>query len=235
MKKQTALSLAINAVLAGSLLMGATAAMAYQPGDFIVRAGAAKVDPNDDSDALSVNGNPGVFPGSEAEVDDDTQLGITFTYMITEHLGLGLLAATPFEHDLKADLGNGTKVDAGSAKHLPPTLTLQYFPMAANSKFQPYVGAGINYTNFFQEDVSSELEAAYGNASLELDDSWGFALQVGMDYQIDEHWLVNASIWYLDIETDAKFKFDGSKGVNTIKTDVDVDPLVYMIGIGYKF
>ncbi|MEZ5528588.1 MAG: OmpW family outer membrane protein [Porticoccaceae bacterium] len=233
MKKQTALSLAINAVLAGSLLMGATAAMAYQPGDFIVRAGAALVDPNDDSDALALNGNPAQWPGSEAEVDDDTQLGITFTYMINEHWGVGLLAATPFEHDIEADLGNGTKLDAGSTKHLPPTLTLQYFPMAADSKFQPYVGAGINYTNFFQEDVDSELETALGgHASMELDDSWGVAFQVGMDYMLDEHWLINASIWYLDIDTDAKIK---SVSGNVVKTDVDIDPMVYMVGIGYKF
>jgi len=232
MKKQKALSLAINAVLAGSLLMGATATMAYQPGDFIVRAGAANVDPNDDSDALALNGNAATWPGSEAEVDDDTQLGITLTYMIKEHWGIGLLAATPFDHDIKADLGNGTKLDAGSTKHLPPTVTLQYFPMAADSKFQPYIGAGINYTNFFDEDVDSELEGVLGHGSLELDDSWGYAFQIGADYQINEHWLVNASIWYLDIDTDAKFKFDSG---DVIKADVDIDPMVYMVGVGYKF
>lgn len=232
MKKQKALSLTINAVLAGTLLMGATAAMAYQPGDFIVRAGAANVDPNDDSDALALNGNAATWPGSEAEVDDDTQLGITLTYMIKEHWGIGLLAATPFDHDIKADLGNGTKLDAGSTKHLPPTVTLQYFPMAADSKFQPYIGAGINYTNFFDEDVDSELEGVLGHGSLELDDSWGYAFQIGADYQINEHWLVNASIWYLDIDTDAKFKFDSG---DVIKADVDIDPMVYMVGVGYKF
>lgn len=232
MKKQTALSLAINAVLAGSLMMGATAAMAYEPGDFIVRAGAANVDPNEDSNALSLNGNPGTWPGSEAEVDDDTQLGITFTYMFKEHWGVGLLAATPFDHDIEADLGNGTKLDAGSTKHLPPTLTLQYFPMDADSRFQPYVGAGINYTNFFQEDVDSELESIFGHGELDLDDSWGYAFQAGVDYMINDRWLLNASIWYLDIDTEAKFKFDGG---DVIESDVDIDPMVYMIGIGYKF
>ncbi|TNE93081.1 OmpW/AlkL family protein [Porticoccus sp.] len=231
MKKQKALSLAINTVLAGSLLMGATAAMAYEPGDFIVRAGAANVDPNDDSDALKLDG--ATLPGTEVEVDDDTQLGITFTYMLTDHLGLGLLAATPFEHDIKADLtGIGAgKVDAGSTKHLPPTLTLQYFPMASDSKFQPYIGAGINYTNFFDEEVDSELETLLGHGSMELDASWGLAFQAGMDYMINEHWLINASVWYLDIDTDAKI--DTAAGV--VKTEVDIDPWVYMIGVGYKF
>ncbi len=229
MEKKKALSLAINTVLAGSLLLGTAAATAYEPGDIIVRAGAANVDPNDDSSKLKLKGT--ALPGSGAEVEDDTQLGLTLTYMLTDHLGVGLLAATPFEHDLKADLGAST-VDAGSAKQLPPTVTLQYFPMNAASKFQPYVGVGVNYTKFFDEDIDGELESVLGKGDLELDDSWGLAGQIGVDYAINEHWLLNASIWYIDLQTDAKFKFDSG---NVVKADVDVDPWVYMIGVGYKF
>lgn len=231
MENKKALTLAINTVLAGGLLLGAVGATAHEAGDFIVRAGAAQVDPNDDSDALAVNGV--VLPGTEAEVDDDTQLGLTFTYMLTNHIGIELLAATPFDHDLEADLG-GLKVDAGSAKHLPPTVSLQYFPMDSASKFQPYVGVGVNYTKFFDEDVDSELEATLGltGGDLEIDDSWGWSAQVGFDYEIDEHWLINASIWYIDLETEAKFKFDQPV---VIETDVDIDPMVYMIAVGYKF
>jgi outer membrane protein len=231
MEKKRALTLAFNTVLAGGLLLGAAGVTAHEAGDFIVRAGAAQVDPNDDSDALALNGT--VLAGTEAEVDDDTQLGITFTYMLTNHIGVGLLAATPFDHDLEADLG-AVKVDAGSAKHLPPTLTLQYYPMESTSKFQPYMGIGVNYTAFFDEEVDSELEAALAETGgdLDLDDSLGWSAQIGFDYEIDEHWLINASIWYLDIDTDAEFKFDGG---TVVKADVDIDPLVYMIGIGYKF
>jgi outer membrane protein len=232
MEKKNVLSLAISIVLAGSLLLSAASVTAYEAGDFIVRAGAANVDPNDDSDALELNGAP--LAGTEAEVDDDTQLGLTFTYMLTDHIGVGLLAATPFEHDLKADMGGGVKYDAGSAKQLPPTVTLQYFPMDGASKFQPYVGVGVNYTKFFDEDVDSELENALAltGGDLELDDSWGWAAQAGFDYAIDEHWLLNASVWYIDLQTDTKFKFDQPV---VIEADVDVDPWVYMIGIGYKF
>ena len=234
MEKNKALSLAINAVLAGGLVMGAASVSAHEAGDFIVRVGAAQVDPNDDSDALTLNG--AVLAGTEAEVDDDTQLGLTFTYMVTNHIGVGLLAATPFDHDLEADLTGLSlgKVDAGSTKHLPPTVTLQYFPMDSTSKFQPYVGVGINYTTFFDEDVDGELESTLGltGGDLEVDASWGWSAQVGFDYEIDEHWVVNASVWYIDLQTDAKFKFDQPV---VIKADVDIDPLVYMVGIGYKF
>ena len=69
--------------------------------------------------------------------------------------------------------------------------------MEASSAFQPYVGIGVNYTAFFDEGVSSDLEAAFGSGDLELDDSIGLAAQVGFDYAIDEHWLLNASVWYI--------------------------------------
>jgi outer membrane protein len=230
MEKKKALSLAISTVLAGSLLLGAASVTAYEAGDFVLRAGAAKVDPDSDSSELKLNG--AALPGSKARVEDDTQLGITFTYMVTDHVGVGLLAATPFDHDITADLGDGNKFDAGSTKHLPPTVTLQYFPLDSASKFQPYVGVGVNYTAFFDEDVDRDLETIIGSkGDLELDDSLGWSGQIGFDYAIDEHWLLNASVWYIDLETDAKFKFDNGA---VVKSDVDIDPWVYMIGVGYK-
>lgn len=233
MENKRALTLAMNSVLAAGLLFGAASVTAHEAGDFIVRAGAAHVDPNDDSDLIHHSGL-GNVAGSEAEVDDDTQLGLTFTYMLTNHWGVELLAATPFDHDIEADLGGLGKYDAGSTKHLPPTLSLQYYPMDSASKFQPYVGLGVNYTKFFDEDVDSELEGALAETGgdLELDDSLGWAAQIGFDYEIDDHWLINAAVWYIDLETDAEFKFDSG---TRVKTDVDIDPLVYMISIGYKF
>ncbi len=205
-----------------------SSAQAYEAGDLILRAGVASVQPDEDSSALELNGTS--LTGTSAGVDNSEQLGLTLTYMLAPNVGIGVLAATPFEHDIKA---KGLGVDAGEAKQLPPTITLQYFPMAASSAFQPYLGIGINYTIFFSENVDGELEGALGTrGDLELDDSFGIAGQVGFDYALNEHWLVNASVWYLDIDTDATFKFDDG---TRVKADVDVDPWVYMIGLGYRF
>ena len=218
-----------SVLLAGLASVALTVpAMAYEAGDIIVRAGVASVQPDEDSGNLELEG-VGKLPGTGAGVDSNEQLGLTLTYMLTSKWGIGVLAATPFEHDLSA---RGVGVDAGSTKQLPPTVTLQYFPMDPASKFQPYVGLGINYTKFFDEDVDSELEGLFGPGDLELDDSFGLAGQVGLDYAIDDHWLLNASVWYLDIDTTADFKFDSGA---RIKADVDVDPWVYMVGVGYKF
>ncbi|WP_300656379.1 OmpW family outer membrane protein [Pseudomonas sp.] len=220
-----------KSLLALSILATALAAplaQAYQAGDIILRAGAATVDPQEDSSALKLNG---ATLGGQATVDSDTQLGLTGTYMLTDNLGIGLLAATPFQHQVGVKGLGALDGKLADIKHLPPTLSLQYFPLAASSRLQPYVGAGLNYTTFFDEDLTSQRENQ-GFSNLELDDSWGLALEAGVDYMLTDNLLVNATVWYLDIDTTATADLAGT---NRVKVDVDIDPWVYMVGLGYKF
>jgi outer membrane protein len=118
----------------------------------------------------------------------------------------------------------------GELKHLPPTLSVVYYPLDANSAFQPYVGAGINYTWFFDTELSSTAKDN-GFSGLDMKDSWGLAAQVGMDYMLTDNIMLNAQVRYIDIETTGTTNILGDK----VKVDVDVDPLVYMVGLGYKF
>ena len=145
------------------------------------------------------------------------------------------MAATPFSHDVKLG-GSPAGLDSlngglGNVKHLPPTLSVLYYPMDTQSKFQPYVGVGVNYTMFFDESVDGSAEAK-GFSNLDLDNSWGWAGQVGMDYFITDNITLNAQVRYIDIDTEANVELDG---VGKLKVDVDIDPWVYMVGIGYKF
>lgn len=225
-------------IIASALI--STNTMAYETGEWIVRAGTASVQPNDDSGALALNGtnleNLGLgLPSSKAEVGDNVQLGLTITYILNPNWGVELLAATPFSHDINVA---GLGVKAGSTKQLPPTLIFQYYPMGNNAKIQPYLGLGINYTLFFSEDVDGELDAALAGlgatsgAGLDLKNSWGLSAEIGLDYEINENWLVNASVWYTDIDTKATFTVPG---LGKITTNVEIDPLVYMLSLGYKF
>ncbi len=216
-------------VVALALLAGA--AQAYEAGDMVLRGGFTTVAPDASSSELALNNS--AIAGSEADVDDGSALGITFVYMMTDKIGLEVLAATPFSHDISADtgaLGLGT-VDAGETKHLPPTVSVQYFPAANDSAFQPYVGAGVNYTVFFDEDVSGTLEGVLGSGDLDLDASFGLAVQAGFDYALDDNWVVNVGVWWIDIDTDATFTF----GSDQLTTDVEIDPWVYSLSIGYRF
>ncbi len=217
-----------------ALAVAAPFASAYQAGDIIVRAGAITVDPNESSSNIST-GVTGPLAGNKATLDSDTQLGLNFAYMVTDNIGIELLAATPFQHtvgvkgDTVPGLIGGDKF--ADIKHLPPTVSALYYPMDSNSAFQPYVGLGINYTTFFSEDLSSGAKSA-GFSGLSLQDSWGLAGQVGMDYFLTDTIMLNALVRYIDIETTATARHST---LGKVKVDVDVDPWVYMVGLGYKF
>ncbi|MDI3368218.1 MULTISPECIES: OmpW/AlkL family protein [Pseudomonas] len=216
-----------------ALALAAPAAHAYQAGDMILRAGAITTAPNESSGDLKFDGNK--VSGTKATLDSDTQLGLTFAYMLTDHIGLELLAATPFKHTVGVKgLGGGLDGKLADIKQLPPTLSLQYYPMEPNSRFQPYAGVGINYTLFFDEDLSSARKQQ-GFSNLKLQDSVGIAGQLGMDYMLTDNLLVNASVWYVDIDTKASVNGPTALGYSKTRVDVDVDPWVYMVGLGYKF
>ncbi|MDK9769792.1 outer membrane protein OmpW [Vibrio sp. B181a] len=212
--KKTISSLAVVAALVSPSVF------AHSEGDFILRVGAASVVPNDSSDKI-------LGSQYELEVNSDTQLGLTFGYMFTDNISLEVLAATPFSHDISTDL---VGKDIGSTKHLPPTVMVQYYFGDSQSKFRPYVGAGLNYTIFFDEGFNSTGKGA-GLSDLKLDDSFGLAANVGVDYMINDKWFLNASAWYANIETEATYKAAGAKQ----KTDVKINPWVFMISGGYKF
>ncbi|MFO7527381.1 MAG: OmpW family outer membrane protein [Marinobacter sp.] len=236
-------------VLGAVVMAAAPMVHAYEAGDFIGRVGVVTVDP--DSSSSNLNSNAlGVLPGAQVSVDSDTQLGLTVSYMLTAQIAVGVLGATPFKHDIEGDgsiLGGTGKL--GETKHLPPTITLQFFPMPSSSKFQPYAGVGVNYTNFFEEKTTSTLTGVYDSVAtggtggvvastdLELDDSFGLAAEIGMDYMITENLGLNAAIWWADIDTDATinaYAADGSR-VDSSTLDVEIDPWVYMVGISYQF
>ena len=106
----------------------------------------------------------------------------------------------------------------------------QWYFGDSSSKVRPYIGAGVNYTTFFDEKFNDTGKKA-GLSDLSLKDSWGMAGQVGLDYLINRDWLINASVWYMDIDTDVRFKADGQQqSINT-----RLDPWVFMFSAGYRF
>ncbi|ALM53097.1 OmpW/AlkL family protein [Halomonas huangheensis] len=202
------------AAIAGSALVSSQA-IAYGKGDFFTRAGVAKVAPTSDNGDL-------VHGTLSTDVSSDNGVAFTFGYRFHDKFGVELLAASPFDHDISLTAGDGSHIGA-STDSLPPTLTLQYYPLGGlDSRVQPFLGLGVNYTHFSNEDIEIK------GADLELDDSWGAAAQVGVDLIINDHWAATTSITYADIDSDVEL--DG----NDIGK-VDIDPVVVMGGISFYF
>ena len=181
-------------------------AQAHNAGDWLLRFGASDVVPKSDNHEI-------------VKVDD--ALGATFnlSFMMTANWSIELLAALPYKHDIKL-IGDGK---VASTKHLPPTLSLQYH-FVPNSSFQPYLGGGINYTKFFSEKTTGALQGV----NLSLGDSWGWAVEAGVDIMLNDRWFLNLDARYIEIET--KAKLDGAS-IGKVK----INPMVYGAHIGIRF
>ena len=197
----------VLACLVASGAFAAVPATAHDAGDWLLKAGVTHIKPKSD--------NGDVLGNVQLDVGSSTRPSFSITYMATRNIGVELLGAFPFKHDISAQgLGN-----IGSTKHLPPTLSLQWH-FLPEARIQPYVGVGLNYTTFFS--TKSSL------GDLELGDSWGVAAQVGVDVKLDERWFLNADVRYIDISS--KVKLNG-QGIGTVR----IDPWVATVGVGYRF
>ncbi|MEQ3443079.1 OmpW family outer membrane protein [Pseudoalteromonas sp. BZP1] len=192
-----------------------------------VNVGAINVNPDNDSSKINE------APTLGLRADDDTQLGITVDYALDDNWVIELVAATPFSHDVQGAGGlAGNKI--AKIKHLPPTLLAQYHFLDSTYKFRPFVGVGVNYTVFFDEKPSAALKATLGTDDVEvkLDDSFGFAAQAGFNYMMSENWGLHGMVSLIDIDTDATVYADGAKALTST---VEIDPVVAMFGVKYKF
>ncbi|WP_405128564.1 OmpW/AlkL family protein [Pseudoalteromonas sp. PB2-1] len=192
-----------------------------------VNVGAINVNPNNDSSKINE------APTLGLRGDDNTQLGLTIDYAFDDNWVLELVAATPFSHDIQGTGGlAGNKI--ADIKQLPPSLIAQYHFLDSTYKFRPFIGVGINYTTFFDEQPSAALKATLGTDDVEvkLDDSFGFAAQAGFNYMMNENWGLHGMVALIDIDTDATVYANGTKALTST---VEIDPVVAMFGVKYKF
>jgi outer membrane protein len=197
---------------------------AAKAGDVLVRLRAIAVVPNESSGPVLPT-----FPAGSVGVGYSVMPEIDFTYMATDNIGFELIAATT-RHGLSGQGSLSGLPDLGHTWVLPPTLTLQYH-FAPAAKVRPYVGAGINYTIFYGEGTSAELTSAIGRTHLGLSNSFGWAAQAGMDFDLNEKFFLNVDVKYIDMSTKATLTTGAL--VNTV--DVKINPIVFGIGLGMKF
>lgn len=218
-----------RAVLGASVaaLLALPAAAEIKAGTVQLRGRVICICPDDSSGEVSGIADSGV------SVDDAITPEFDVTVFLAQHVALEIIAATA-KHDISGEgaiEGLGEIADTGV---LPPTLLIQAH-FRPEQKFRPYVGAGINYTLFYDEDTTNSLETALGgDTKISLDESFGWALQAGFDVAINDHWFFNFDVKYIDIDTEAVLVTDD--GFDTRRTvDVDINPWVPGFGFGYRF
>ncbi len=238
--------------LAASLALFFTVpAIGQDSGDWLFRVGVGYISTDTSDDVLVFEGIP--LEDFRADVDDGISAVFNLTYFLSPNWGLELLASTPFNHDIDGRGALEPLGKLGEAKHLPPTLSLQYH-FRPNQDVRPYLGAGLNWTLFFDDSVRDTTHEGIvatangalgtdfsgGRSTLSVDDSFGIAFQAGVDFKVTERWFANLDLRYIDITADAEIRtetFDGAGAPVELNSnfDLDIDPWVFSLTFGFMF
>ncbi|TWI60630.1 outer membrane protein [Pseudoduganella lurida] len=202
--------LAVITITMGMLALQSQAQAQDTSGNWLVRARAVHIDPADKSDPVG-----GTGASNRIGVENRTIPEVDISYFFTPNIAAELVLTYPQKHDVYLD---GQSI--GTFKHLPPSLLAQYH-FTPDKTVSPYVGLGVNWTTFSKNDMLN------GQGSLEHD-SFGLAAQAGIDFKLDTHWSLNVDVKKLQIRSDVLIG-----GVKA--SHVKVDPVLFGVGVGYRF
>ncbi|SFU86111.1 OmpW/AlkL family protein [Halomonas korlensis] len=184
------------------------AVIAYSAGDVFVRGGVAKSEVTSDNGSVDVAG--------DLDVSDERGLTYGVGMLFHDKVGIELSGQEKVEHNLSgANTG-----PLGSVDRLPFNLMVNYYPMGGmESKVQPYVGAGLNYTRFTGETLSG----------LDVDHSYGAVGQLGIDLAVTHNFMLNGFVNYADVDPDVSLSGAGDLG------KAKIDPMTLGGGVTFRF
>ncbi|MBY0569478.1 MAG: outer membrane beta-barrel protein [Hyphomonadaceae bacterium] len=191
------------AVAAFAALAFAAPANAQRLDNFQIKVGVSGILPDESGDPIDV------------DISDEWVPSLQIEYFFNDNVSAELLCCVA-THDVATTGG----LDLGEVTHFPPTLTLKY-RWTNFGQVEPYVGAGVNYTAFIDDEPPAGM-------TIDYDESFGLAVQAGFDYRIDEHWGVNFDVRYVEIGTDVTIN-------NSIEDSVDINPWIISTSVAYRF
>jgi outer membrane protein len=185
-----------------------------------VRLRAVGVAPDESASIGIIGGDVAISNALIPELD--------FTYFFTENFAAELILGTA-KHDVQAINTAAGDVNLGSVWLLPPTLTAQYHFYTSDKKvFKPYIGAGVNYTLFYNVKSGDVADVSYDNAL-------GYAAQLGFDLMLDETFFINVDVKRLFLSTDVSVDASNLAPGLIIPAEVDINPWLVGVGVGMKF
>ena len=237
-RSKFALALAVTTALT-SLSVAARADEGFTAGSILVRARVVEVLPQVSNSDILTNG-AGDFPslagtvgngGNKVKIDNVTIPELDASYFFTPNLAVEAIAGT-FRAGVKTN--NTATPDLGNTWVLPPTITAQWHFLPTNA-INPYLGAGLNYTFFYNTTGANSNNSTVGNMNhLNLSNNVGYALQAGVDVNIKGNWYANVDAKYIFLKTDATIG-GGNSTVFPVTSHVTVNTLLIGAGVGYRF
>ena len=172
--------------------------------------------------ANPTSGTISVIGGRVSKISNEIVPELDISYFFTDNIAAELILATT-KHSVTATGTAAGTVYLGTVRLLPPTLTFQYHA-CPHSMISPYIGAGINYTYFY--NVKPNIAT-----SIRYSDSFGPALQAGVDIHFTKHLMLNLDVKKIMIGTTAIVDIPK---LGSVITHVKINPMVYGVGIGYR-
>lgn len=188
-------------------------------GDFYIRAGVSAMDPDTGSESFSTISRSGV------RLDSDITLSGALGWFITDSAALEISSSLPYSPDLEGnhrlnELGIG---NIGDVKYVPTYLTMNYF-FQNTSAVTPYLGAGVAFNKFYDENARPP------GLDVNLDSTFDPTLLAGVEMDFGTPVLVNFDVRYTLLDTDARFS-----GAIDETVEMEIDPVVFTLGVGYRF
>ena len=165
----------------------------------------------------------GVPPGADASLGNATTLLFTYERALAPRLGVEFVLGLPPKITARGAVTVPFLGEVLSARNVAPTVLLNYHFGEPGAALRPYVGAGINYTRF------TDAKTPYG-WKVSLSDSWGLAVQAGVDYALGSQWGLFASVGAAQVKSDLV-----AVGAAVLRTTIDFRPVTIAAGVAYRF
>lgn len=217
-----------RAVALGVLAAAAAGAQAQSAGTWMIKLGVNNINPQVRSGDLSAPS----LPDTKIDVKDATSAIVTLTYMYTDNLSFELYGGLPYKHDVVGDGSISGVGKIGSLKQISPTLFGQYRFLAAEAPLRPYVGVGVTWAHFYDEQSSATMTALTNPGGpptrFSASSAWGVSPEVGATFRINDRWYVDGAVIKTFIRNTATLSTGQS-------IDVHLDPISVNLSIGYRF
>ena len=177
-------------------------------------------------------------PGYKLDVKNTQTAYFAYIRRLTSYLDLEIAGGIPPN---TKTIGKGPAtvgsvpyngVTIATAKWAAPSVLLDYKFFSESTALRPYIGVGVNYTTFYDRDVTAAGQQATGGPTrLSLTRSIGPVGSLGLKYQPNTRWSVIAS--YNISRVDSDIKTDTAGAIRT--AHIDFRPQALVVAAGYSF
>lgn len=205
-----------------------------------LKVGWVNIEPN--ATASSISGAFTPVDALSLSIKRQSTAFFSFSREINDDWDAELALGVPPTHDVSVVVKNAALVTptvsaangqvAATVRQVAPTLFANYWLSSKGSTVRPFVGVGVNYTSFDNANSTPVNTMVNGGAtSIQLTDSMGIAMQLGVAIKMDGPWSLNAAWSTAQVKTKMTTNTLGIERT----ADVSFKPSVVSVSLGYSF